>query len=100
MINVGVVGCGYWGPKHIRSFHELAGAANLTTVCDVEEDRLRQVRTQYPHLVTVSKYKELLRDNVDAIVIATPVNSHYDLAKQALLHKKHVFVEKPGSRAR
>jgi predicted dehydrogenase len=94
MVNVGVVGCGYWGPKHIRNFHELA-EANLTVVCDLEEKRLEQVRSQYPYVETTSSFTELLQNSIDAVVIATPVSNHYQLAKEALLHNKHVLVEKP-----
>jgi predicted dehydrogenase len=94
MVNVGVVGCGYWGPKHIRNFHELP-EANLKTVCDLDEHRLRQVAVQYPQVNTVRSYAELIKDGVDAVVIATPVGTHYSLAKQALLQGKHVLIEKP-----
>jgi len=94
MVNIGVVGCGYWGPKHIRVCHELA-EANLIAVCDLEESRLQQVRNQYPYVETVTDFRDLLKDNVDAIVISTPVNTHYQLAKEALLYDKHVLIEKP-----
>jgi predicted dehydrogenase len=94
MVNIGVVGCGYWGPKHVRVCHELAGA-KLTAVCDLDENKLRQVRTQYPHLETTTNFKEFLQGNVDAVVIATPVNTHYQLAREALLHDKHILIEKP-----
>ena len=82
MIHIGVVGCGYWGPKHIRVCHELT-EANLTAVCDLDENRLQQVRTQYPYVETTTNFKHLVRNSVDAVVIATPVNSHYRLAKEA-----------------
>ncbi len=94
MVNVGIVGCGYWGPKLARNFHELA-EANLTLACDLDEERLQQVRNQYPYVDTSSNFMDLLQDGVDAVVIATPVSSHYQLAKEALLHNKHVMVEKP-----
>ncbi len=94
MVNVGIVGCGYWGPKHVRNFHELAGA-NVTMVCDLEQDRLEQVRRQYPYVVTTSDFGDLLKGDVDAVVVATPVCSHYRLTREALLHDKHVLVEKP-----
>jgi predicted dehydrogenase len=94
MINVGIVGCGYWGPKHVRNFHELP-EANLTMVCDLQEDRLKQVEKQYSYVTTTTSYEELLQDSTDAVVIATPVRTHYALAKDALLHDKHVMVEKP-----
>ena len=94
MVNVGIVGCGYWGPKYVRNFHEIA-EANLTMVCDLEEDRLEQVRRQYPYVATTTDFGDLLKGGVDAVVIATPVSSHYRLAREALLHNKHVLVEKP-----
>ena len=96
MVKIGVIGCGYWGPKHIRNFHELE-EAKLKAVCDLDEERLGRVKTQYPYVKTVTNYEELLRDNVDGVVIATPVNTHYQLARQALLHDKHVLIEKPVS---
>ncbi|UCB42534.1 MAG: Gfo/Idh/MocA family oxidoreductase [Dehalococcoidales bacterium] len=96
MVNVGVIGCGYWGPKHVRNFHELE-EAQLTMVCDLDEDRLERVKTQYPYVETALNPKDLLRGNVDAVVIATPVGTHYQLAKKALLHDKHVLIEKPVS---
>jgi predicted dehydrogenase len=94
MVNIGVVGCGYWGPKHIRNYHELS-EAKLTTVCDLDEHKLQQVRTQYPYVQTTTDFGDLLEEGVDAVVIATPVDTHYKLAKEALLRNKHVLIEKP-----
>ena len=94
MVDIGVVGCGYWGPKHVRNCHELA-EANLSVVCDINEDRLRQVRTQYPYVKTTANFGDLLENGCDAIVIVTPVNTHYRLAKEAMFHGKHVLIEKP-----
>jgi predicted dehydrogenase len=94
MINIGVVGCGYWGPKHIRVCHELE-RAKLTTVCDLDEHKLQQVRVQYPDIETTTNFKHLLQNSTDAVVIATPVSTHYQLAKEALLNNKHVLIEKP-----
>lgn len=94
MVNIGVIGCGYWGPKHIRVCHELK-EINLKRVCDLEEKRLEQVRIQYPYVETSKDYTDILKDNIDAIIIATPVNTHYNLAKEALLNDKHVLIEKP-----
>lgn len=99
MVNVGIVGCGYWGPKHIRTFYALA-EANLTTVCDLDEEKLEPIRSQYPYLQTTTDFQDLLRDSVEAVVVATPVGSHYQLAKKALLHNKHVLVEKPLTASR
>jgi predicted dehydrogenase len=94
MINVGVVGCGYWGPKHIRVCHEL-NEARLVEVCDLDEKKLWQVKTQFPYVETTTDFKGILKDGIDAVIIATPVNSHYKLAKEALLNDKHVLIEKP-----
>jgi predicted dehydrogenase len=94
MVNIGIIGCGYWGLKHARNFHELAGA-DLTAICDLEEDSLRHIKDQYPYVSTTTNCAELLNDGVDAVVISTPVSTHYQLAKDALLHDKHVMVEKP-----
>jgi predicted dehydrogenase len=94
MLNIGVVGCGYWGPKHIRVFQELS-EAKVTAVCDVDEKKLNQVKTQYPGVGTVTSFKDFLKENLDAVAIATPVNSHHRLAKEALLQDKHVLIEKP-----
>lgn len=94
MVNISVVGCGYWGPKHIRVCHELA-EANLTSVCDLDEKRLRQVRNQYPYIEVTTNFKDLFQNGVEALVICTPVETHFRLAKEALLHDKHVLIEKP-----
>lgn len=94
MIRVGVIGAGYWGFKHLRVFHELRDS-DLYMVCDEDPDKLEQVRHYYPSARTTSDYKEMLESDVDAIVVATPVGSHYAIAKDALLAGKHVLVEKP-----
>ncbi len=94
MLNVGVVGCGYWGAKHVRNFHELP-EANLVVVCDLDEERLNQVHRQYPYVTTTMNFGDVLEADIDAVVVTTPVNSHYRLAREALSHGKHVLVEKP-----
>lgn len=94
MINIGVVGCGYWGPKHIRVCHELRDVT-LASVCDIDEKRLQPVQSQYPAIQATRDYKEFLNNNLDAVIIATPVDTHFQLAKDALLHDKHVLIEKP-----
>lgn len=93
MVNIGVIGCGYWGPKLIRVCNELSGT-NLMAVCDLDEKKLQIVKNQYPAVETTTDIKKLLQ-KVDAVVIATPVVSHHKLAKQALLNDKHVLIEKP-----
>jgi len=94
MINVGIIGCGYWGPKLIRNFYEIANS-NLALICDMDNLKLQQIQRQYPNVATTTNFYDLLKDNIDAVVIATPVNSHYELVKEALKQHKHVLVEKP-----
>jgi predicted dehydrogenase len=93
-LQIGVIGCGYWGPKLARNFREVPGAA-LTTVCDLREDRLKEIKDLYPEVLVTQNSNFVMDGEVDAVVIATPVHTHYALAKQALLAGKHVFVEKP-----
>jgi predicted dehydrogenase len=93
-IRISVVGCGYWGPKMVRNFHQLPGA-ELVAVCDLREDRLAHMRELYPQILTVRSYEELLQFDLDAIAIATPVGTHYALARAALERDKHILVEKP-----
>lgn len=93
-VKVGVLGCGYWGPKLVRNFHELP-EAEITMACDLREDRLNYIRSLYPGTVTTSNFNDLLHSDLDAIVIATPVNTHYRFAKAMLEAGKHVLIEKP-----
>jgi len=90
---IGVVGLNYWGPNLARNFD---GLANLTWLCDLDDAHLRPMAERYPHARATSSIEDLLADDaLDAVVIATPVPTHYTLAKQALEAGKHVFVEKP-----
>ncbi|MBI3970099.1 MAG: Gfo/Idh/MocA family oxidoreductase [Chloroflexi bacterium] len=92
---VGVVGAGYWGPNLIRNLAELTGSP-LAAVCDRVPDRLEYVRRRYPGVQVYESFDELVADpGVDAVVIATPAETHARLAAQALAGGKHVFVEKP-----
>jgi len=95
VVNIGIVGYGYWGPNLVRNFSGAADA-RVHSVADRDEQRLRLVRTRYPAIEVTTDFKMLLSNtDIDAIAIATPVSSHYDLALQALQAGKHVFVEKP-----
>ena len=95
MIGVGVIGYGYWGPNLVRNFAECRGAA-LRSVCDRLPERLQQVERRYPGVTVTVDPAELIADpSVDAVVIATPVKHHFELALQALRAGKHVLVEKP-----
>lgn len=95
MINIGVIGYGYWGPNIVRNFSE-ASASRVVAVSDLIGDRLARARGRYPTIQTTEDYRELFADKtIDAIIIATPVSTHFDLAMQALHAGKHVLVEKP-----
>ncbi|MCX5900365.1 MAG: Gfo/Idh/MocA family oxidoreductase, partial [Proteobacteria bacterium] len=93
--NIGVVGCGYWGPNLIRNFSAL-NTCRVKTVCDMSQARLDHMSSLYRSVTTTSCFDDMVRDEeINAIVIATHVNSHYDLAKKSLLAGKHTFIEKP-----
>lgn len=95
MIGIGVIGYGYWGPNLVRNFAEAPGAT-LAGISDMRSERLAQARRRYPSARLTEQASELLADPaVDAVAIATPVSTHFDLAMQALQSDKHVFVEKP-----
>jgi predicted dehydrogenase len=90
---VGVAGLGYWGPNLARNFDELGVLAAL---CDLNDDLRQRFAARYPNVRVYSDYDELLSDpTVDGVVIATPVPTHYELAKRALEAGKHALVEKP-----
>lgn len=94
-LNVGVVGCGYWGPNLIRNFEALQDAT-VTKICDLDTSRLDHLKSLYPALETTTEYDNLIMDpDIDAIVIATPVHLHHQFAKKALENGKHTFIEKP-----
>lgn len=95
MVKTGIVGLGYWGPNLLRNIYSNNRNAGLV-ICDSDTGRLSRMIQKYPDLESTGRYQDLLDNNdLDAIVIATDVSSHYPLAKQALLAGKHVFVEKP-----
>jgi predicted dehydrogenase len=95
MINVGTVGYGYWGPNVARNFNSCP-EAKLTSVCDISEKRLGLAQANFPFIKGYADPKELIRaKDVDIVAIVTPVFTHYELAWEALLAGKHVFVEKP-----
>jgi predicted dehydrogenase len=95
LIRIGVIGYGYWGPNLVRNFCEAADA-EVACVSDLRSDRLALAATRYPRVRTTQDFRELLEDpSIDAIAIATPVSTHYELALRALQADKHVLVEKP-----
>ncbi len=94
-LRMGIVGLGYWGPNLMRVLAEVPGV-EVTNVCDLDEQRLSQLAHRYPAVRPTTCYAELLEDpNLDAVLIATPVFTHFQLASAALRAGKHTFVEKP-----
>lgn len=95
MIKIGVVGYGYWGPNLVRNFAETPGC-ELAAVVDLDASKLATVKRRFPAVTTTTNFNELLADaSIDAVAIATPVNTHFELAMAALRAGKHVWVEKP-----
>jgi predicted dehydrogenase len=94
MTRVGVIGCGYWGPQLIRNFASMADA-QLLGVADKSQDRLNYVRSQYGGVHTYTDHEALLASDVEAVVVATPIHTHFTIARDALRAGKHVLLEKP-----
>ncbi len=95
MINIAVIGFGYWGPNLVRNFQE-SDTTRVVACCDKSADRLKQVKAKYPSIETFNDVDDLLKNpQVDAVVIATPVATHYEFAKKAFENGKHVLLEKP-----
>jgi predicted dehydrogenase len=96
-VRIGHAGLGYWGPNLARNFGELA---DLRWLCDLSPDLLSEQASRHPGARTTTDFEDLLADpELDAVSIATPVVTHYDLARRALLAGKHVFVEKPPAQS-
>jgi predicted dehydrogenase len=93
-LHFGVIGWGYWGPKITRNLGSLPQAA-VTMVADTDAYRLAALGASQSGIRTTTQVEEMLRSDIDGVVIATPVRTHYRLAKEALLAGKHVLVEKP-----
>ena len=93
-INVGLIGYGYWGPNLLRNFMN-TNNCEVVSVCDFSKDRLDTIPKSY-NLQLTSDPNEILKNNeIDCVLIATPVFTHYELAYKALNNGKHVFIEKP-----
>ena len=95
-MNIGVIGCGYWGPNLIRNFAAMDDV-EVTAVADLRPERLDVIARRYPtiHTLGTSAEEVIASPDTDAVVIATPVSTHFDLGMQALQAGKHVFLEKP-----
>lgn len=95
MINMAVVGCGYWGPNLIRNFKVLPDC-DVPLVCDTDPNRLAYIRSLYPDIKTTTNFSAIIEDpTIPAVAISTPVRTHFEMARQALLAGKHTFIEKP-----
>lgn len=95
MVNIGVIGCGDWGANLVRNFYGNP-EANLLYCCDSNPEILRDIAQKYPKADTVNNLEEVLdNQDIQAVVIATPLATHFQIAKKALEAKKHVYIEKP-----
>jgi predicted dehydrogenase len=94
MCRIGLVGLGYWGPNLARVLANNE-RCEFAACCDLDPKKLNKITRQYPSLKAFADFNEFLRSDVDAVVIATNIGTHFELAKRALLRGKHVFVEKP-----
>ncbi len=95
MINIALLGFGYWGKNLARNINN-SPDCNLMYICEPIDDLSSQCKKHYPHVKVLANYEKILDDpKIDAVVIATPVSTHYELARASLEKNKHVLVEKP-----
>ena len=95
MKNIAQVGCGYWGPNLLRNF-DANKSCHMKTLADFSEERRQFVRDRFPEVNVVDNLEAVFDDpEIDAVIVATPAGTHFELAKRAILSGKHVFVEKP-----
>lgn len=97
-VNIGIIGCGYWGPNFVRNFSQIPDV-KILAICDMVKEKMTSIKNLYRlNIKTYNNYQNLLdNDNLDAVVISTPASSHYKVTKDALACGKHVLVEKPLS---
>lgn len=95
MVRVGLIGYGYWGPNLARVIYE-SSDAELVYCADLLDQSLKEIKRKYPKVKTTKNYQDILSDSsVNAVFVVTPTKTHFKIAKESLLAKKHVFVEKP-----
>ncbi len=95
MLNIGIVGYGYWGPNIARNFSAVEGV-KVAAICDNRQDALTRAKKAHPNVDIFTDYRDITRSNsIDVVAIVTPVSTHFQLAKDALKNGKHIFVEKP-----
>ncbi|HSD63630.1 MAG TPA: Gfo/Idh/MocA family oxidoreductase [Ignavibacteriaceae bacterium] len=93
-MNIGIIGLGYWGPNLVRNFLAQNDVEKVTA-CDQRKERLQFIKAKFPSTLLTDQTHEVIDGDADIIAIATPVSTHYDLAKQSLYAGKHIWVEKP-----
>ena len=95
MINIGIIGYGYWGPNIVRNFNNVE-EVRVVSICDGNEQALNRARKANPQSMVTNVCNDILNSSkIDAVAVITPVSTHFELAKKALENGKHVFVEKP-----
>src|SRR3989338_3071618 len=94
MINVGVIGYGYWGPNIVRNFNGIDGSKVLL-ICDSDQASLKRANKAHPYTNVTTDFRDVISSpDIDMVAVVTPVSTHFELAKKALQNGKHVFVEK------
>lgn len=95
MVKIGIIGFGYWGPNLVRNFFELP-ACKVKTIVDMKQERLKAAKKLYPAIKVTSDFNKVLDDpDIDAIIVATPVSTHFNLGEKVLKAGKHLLLEKP-----
>ena len=95
MLTIGVIGCGHWGPNHIRILSHLPNSRVLMCA-DLSSERLNSIKTLFPHIEITTNYKDILHNKeISAVCISSPTNTHFSITQEALQNDKHVLCEKP-----
>jgi predicted dehydrogenase len=93
-VKMGIIGCGYWGPNLIRNFIDNPHS-DVVMIADLKKERLGQLNISYPHIKTTENYRDLFGQDLDAVAIATPPSTHYQIARECMQQGLSVLVEKP-----
>jgi predicted dehydrogenase len=93
-INLGVIGCGYWGPNLLRNFVEIP-TSDVVVAADLQAERLAHIKSRYPKVSATKDYRDFFAMQLDAAVVATPPATHFQIVRDCLQHDLHVLVEKP-----
>ena len=94
-MKIAVIGCGYWGPNLLRNFNTMPQCDEVVS-CDTDADKLIRIKKLFPEVLTTTRVEDVLEDpKIEAVTIATPLASHFELTRKCLQNGKHVLVEKP-----